>query len=126
MEWNLDDSRSIWPQLREQIMRAIVAGEYKPGDAFPTVRDLAQDAGVNRNTMQRAMAELEGDGLLITNRTSGRKVTDDQKLILKIKEELAQKNIENFIDEMQSLGYTAEEAVKMAERVTEKKGVNDK
>lgn len=126
MEWNLDDSRSIWPQLREQIMRAIVAGEYKPGDAFPTVRDLAQDAGVNRNTMQRAMAELEGDGLLITNRTSGRKVTDDQNLILKIKEELAQKNIEKFIDEMQSLGYTAHEAVKMAERVTEKKGVNDK
>lgn len=122
MKWNLDDSRSIWPQLREQIMRAIVAGEFKPGDAFPTVRDLAQDAGVNRNTMQRAMAELESDGLLITNRTAGRKVTDDQRLILKIKEELAQKNIENFIDEMQSLGYTAYETVKMIE----KKGVGNK
>lgn len=122
MEWNLDDSRSIWPQLKEQIMRAIVAGEYKPGDTFPTVRDLAQDAGVNRNTMQRAMAELEGEGLLITNRTAGRKVTDDQKLILKIKEELAQKNIQNFIAEMEALGYTASEVVKMIE----KKGVSDK
>lgn len=122
MEWNLDDSRSIWPQLKEQIMRAIVAGEYKAGDAFPTVRDLAQDAGVNRNTMQRAMAELETDGLLVTNRTAGRRVTEDEALILQIKERLAQSNIEKFISEMEALGYTPGEVIKLIE----KKGVSNR
>lgn len=113
MEWNLDDSRSIWPQLKEQLMRAIVAGEYPKGGPFPTVRQLAQDAGVNRNTMQRAMSELEAEGLLITNRTAGRTVTTDQALIEQMKERLAEQNIENYLAEMASLGYTKEEAIRM-------------
>ncbi len=116
MKWNLDDSRPIWPQLKEQIMQAIVAGEYPKGEAFPTVRDLAEDAGVNRNTMQRALSELENIGLLITNRTSGRTVTGDDGLIVKIREELAQANIEGFLREMDALGYEPAEVVKMIER----------
>lgn len=113
MEWNLDDSRSIWPQLKEQMMRAIVSGIYPEGSTFPTVRQLAQDAGVNRNTMQRAMSELEAEGLLITNRTAGRTVTTDQALIGQMKEKLAEQNIENYLVEMRALGYSDEEAIKM-------------
>ena len=89
MEWKLDDSRSIWPQLKEQLMSAIARGVYTQGEAFPTVRQLAQDAGVNRNTMQRAMSELEAEGLLITNRTAGRTVTTDRNLIEGVKRRLA-------------------------------------
>lgn len=121
MEWKLDDSRSIWPQLKEQLMRAIVSGEYAEGEAFPTVRQLAQDAGVNRNTMQRAMAELEAEGLLITNRTAGRTVTSDKKRIEAIKERLAEQNIETYLKEMTALGYTKEQAIDFIKR----KGVKD-
>ena len=113
MEWKLDDSRSLWPQLKELLMRAIVAGEYPMGGPFPTVRDLAQEAGVNRNTMPRAMAELEAEGLLITNRTAGRTVTTDQKLVDAMKERLAEQNIATYLREMRALGYTAGEARKL-------------
>ena len=83
------------------------------GGPFPTVRDLAQEAGVNRNTMQRAMAELEAEGLLITNRTAGRTVTTDQKLVDAMKERLAEQNIATYLREMRALGYTAGEARKL-------------
>lgn len=111
MDWKLDDSRSLWPQIKELLMRAIVAGEYPMGSAFPTVRDMAQEASVNRNTMQRAMAELEAEGLLITNRTAGRTVTTDSQLIDATKRKLAEKNIVTYLQEMKALGYSAKEAV---------------
>lgn len=111
MEWKIDDNRSIWPQLTELLTRAIVSGEYEKGQPFPTVRQLAQDAGVNRNTMQRAMAELESEGLLITNRTAGRTVTTDQELIDAMKKKLAETNIENYLQEMRALGFTPRQAV---------------
>lgn len=111
MEWKIDDNRSIWPQLTELLTRAIVSGEYEKGKPFPTVRQLAQDASVNRNTMQRAMAELESVGLLITNRTAGRTVTTDQELIDAMKKKLAETNIENYLQEMHALGFTPRQAV---------------
>ena len=107
MDWELDDSRSIYPQLKELIKRGIIAGEYAPGSAFPTVRELASDAGVNRNTMQRAMAELENEGLLITNRT----VTTDLPLIEQMRRELAEKQVDTFLQEMASLGYSLQGAL---------------
>ena len=111
MDWELDDSRSIYPQLKELIKRGIIAGEYAPGSAFPTVRELASDAGVNRNTMQRAMAELENEGLLITNRTAGRTVTTDLPLIEQMRRELAEKQVDTFLQEMASLGYSLQGAL---------------
>lgn len=126
MEWNLDDSRPIWPQLKEQLLREIIAGRYPMGGSFPTVRDLAEDAGVNRNTMQRAMAELESDGFLITNRTAGRVVTSDEKLVEAMKRKLAEQNVEKFIGEMASIGYSAEDVIEMIQKKEEEKGVNNK
>lgn len=132
MEWNLDDSRPIWPQLKEQLLREIIAGRYAMGGPFPTVRDLAEDAGVNRNTMQRAMADLEADGFLITNRTAGRVVTSDEKLVEAMKRKLAEQNIKRFIEEMAAIGYSAGDVIEMIvkeEKESEsdkEKGVNNK
>lgn len=113
MDWKLDDNRPIWPQLKEQLMTAIVAGKYQMGGAFPTVRELAEDAGVNRNTMHRALSELENDGFVITNRTAGRTVTTDEELVKSMKEKIAKQNIEKFILEMAAIGYSEEEVIKM-------------
>ena len=126
MEWNLDDSRPIWPQLKEQLLREIIAGRYTMGGPFPTVRDLAEDAGVNRNTMQRAMADLEADGFLITNRTAGRVVTTDEKLIGEMKQKLAEQNIKKFIEEMAAIGYSAGDVIEMIVIEEKEKGVNNK
>ena len=122
MEWKLDDSRPIWPQLKEQLIIAIVAGRFQMGGSFPTVRELAEDAGVNRNTMQRALSELEHDGFVITNRTAGRTVTTDEGLVARMKEQIAMQNIEKFIREMEAIRYDADDIVKMIqERGVEKK-----
>lgn len=122
MDWNLDDNRMIWPQLKEQMMRSIVAGQYPMGSAFPTVRELAEDAGVNRNTMQRALRELENEGLVITNRTAGRTVTTDETLVAQMKENIAKDRIEHFMEEMEAIGYHADEVIKMIEE----RGVDNK
>lgn len=122
MGWNLDDSRPIWPQLKEQLMRDIVAGRYDMGGAFPTVRELAEEAGVNRNTMQRALSELEHEGLVITNRTAGRIVTTDEGLVAQMKENIAKENVERFIEEMASIGYDADDIIAMIQ----KRGVENK
>ena len=122
MGWNLDDSRRIWPQLKWQLMRDIVSGKYEMGGPFPTVRDLAEDAGVNRNTMQRALSELESEGLIITNRTAGRTVTTDEGLVGDIKEDIAMKNVESFMAEMAAIGYDADDVVD----IIRNKGVENK
>lgn len=82
MEWKLTDDRPIWSQLSDLVASQIAAGVYGPGERLPSVRELAAEAGVNPNTMQRAMADLESRGLAVANRTAGRCVTnrygDDQ------------------------------------------------
>lgn len=113
MSWNLDDSRPIWPQIKEILMRDIVAGKYKPGDSFPTVRELAEVAKVNRNTMQRALSELENDGLVVTNRTAGRTVTTDENLLRDIRRGLAKAQVRSIITEMKQLGFSKAELIEM-------------
>ena len=81
MEFRFNNSMPIWQQLANQITESIVTGEYPPGEKFPSVRELALQADVNPNTMQRALAKLEEQGLLLTARTAGRTVTEDQKIL---------------------------------------------
>ena len=80
MDWKLEDDRPIWTQLTEQLKRRIIAGVYPPGSKLPPVRELAAEAGVNPNTMQRALAQLEQDGLARADRTAGRLVTQDAEI----------------------------------------------
>lgn len=113
MPWNLDDSRPIYLQLMERIQHDIISGVYQPGDKLPSVRDLALDAAVNPNTMQKALSELERGGLVYSHRTSGRFITDDSTLLEKIKTDLAQEYISTFLSQMRRLGVNDSETLEM-------------
>lgn len=111
MSWDLKSDRPIYSQLIEQIELKICSGIFAPGTKLPSVRELAQDAAVNPNTMQRALSKLEEDGLLYTNRTSGRFVTEDVKMIQQAKYRLAQEQISEFLEKMKSLGFDKAETL---------------
>lgn len=111
MAWKLDSDRPIYAQILEVIQFRIIAGEYKPGEKIPSVRELAAEAGVNPNTMQKALAELERNGLVMAQRTSGRIVTEDMDMIKEIRNKLAQEQIREFIDRMKKLGFDREEVM---------------
>ncbi|QEY34297.1 GntR family transcriptional regulator [Caproiciproducens galactitolivorans] len=119
MAWNLKSDRPIYSQLVEQIELLIVSGIYPAGSKLPSVRDLAGEASVNPNTMQRALAQLENDGLLYTQRTSGRFVTEDVERIMQIKNNLAQGLIKEFIENMRNLGYDTKQAIQLLEKTAE-------
>lgn len=118
-DWHFSNDKPIYSQIIEQIKQLIVSGGFSPGDKLPSVRELAQTACVNPNTMQKAMSELEKDGLLYTMRSSGRFITDDEALIKKIKNELAEAEIENFMQGMSKLGFSVEETINL---ISEKQG----
>ena len=111
MDWIIENDRPIWLQLYEQLTLRIVTGQYPMGGKMPTVRELAAEAGVNPNTMQRALAHLEEQGLVITNRTAGRQVTENQDKVSAIRMELAKKQIEAYLQGMAFLGFTDAEAI---------------
>ena len=106
MPWNLSNDRPIYLQIVEQLERHILAGKYTSGQKFPTVRELATEAAVNPNTMQKALQELERTGLLVTNRTTGRTITENTALIEQLRQELAHKRYAVFKEEMHELGFT--------------------
>ena len=113
MAWELDSDRPIYAQLVERIQMQIVSGQYPPGGKLPSVRELAMEAAVNPNTMQKAFAELERSGLIVTQRTNGRLVTEDETLILKIRQGLAEEHVKEFISKMEELGFTGSEIVEI-------------
>ncbi|MDR1796226.1 MAG: GntR family transcriptional regulator [Clostridiales Family XIII bacterium] len=113
MKWDFRGDRPIYAQLVEQIQLGILRGEYPPGSSVPSVRTLALEAEVNPNTMQKALAELETQGLLATHRTAGRTVTEDERRIGELKEKMAQEQIKAFLEGMAALGISREDAVKM-------------
>lgn len=118
MSWDLSSDRPIYAQLMEQIELKICAGIYAPGSKMPSVRDLAQEASVNPNTMQRALSGLEDAGLLYSQRTSGRFVTEDVDLIKKSRTRLAEEYIEAFLKKMSKLGFNHEEIVEIVKNLS--------
>ena len=113
MAWDLDSDRPIFLQIVERIRLDIVSGRYAPGDKLPSVRDLAGEAAVNPNTMQKAFSELERTGLVHSFRTSGRYITEDTALIESVKQTLAERHIEDFLSRMDRLGYQDEEILSL-------------
>lgn len=113
MEWQFDNSMPIYTQLVDKIKLAIVSGEYARGQRLPGVRELAAEAGVNPNTMQRAFAELERLELVYTQRSSGRFVTEDTAVIENTKTALAREQVQSFKASMLRLGYTAEDIIRL-------------
>ena len=121
MNWDLKSDRPIYFQLIEQIVLRIISGIYPLGSRLPSVRDMATEASVNPNTMQRALAELENQGLLYSQRTSGRFVTEDEEVIKTMKYSLAQNIIKEFMEKMNSLGYDFRQTITLLEQIEEEK-----
>lgn len=115
MSWHFNDDRPIYMQLMEQIQLKIVSGQYKAGGKLPSVRDMASDASVNPNTMQKALTELERTGLVFSQRTSGRFITEDIGMIKNIRNGLAKEQIEKFLNNMEKIGYTKQETIELIE-----------
>lgn len=113
MAWNLDTDRPIYSQLVERLQMQIVSGQYPPGGKLPSVRDLAAVAAVNPNTMQKAFAELERSGLIMTQRTNGRNVTEDVQRIQDIRSNLAKEQVDTFFTKMKELGYAETETLEL-------------
>ena len=117
MSWNLDSQRPIYAQIIERVRLDIITGRYAPGSRLPSVRELAAQAAVNPNTMQKALSELESGGLIYAQRTSGRFVTEDLEKIRRAKEQLASMQIREFIVRMKKLGLTREEIMSLFQQI---------
>ena len=119
MEWNFCSDLPIYSQLVVQIKQGIVSGAFSPGERLASVRDMAAEAGVNPNTMQRALQALEQEGLVYSQRTSGRFVTEDSNVIEKVKEAFAREHIQRFLENMEKLGYNREEILALLQEAKE-------
>ena len=113
MKWQFSADAPIYTQLVAQIQMYIVSGALPPGERLPSVREFAAEAGVNPNTMQRAMAELEREGLVHSQRTAGRFVTEDRARIQQAKRQCAEEQIQTFLEKMEQLGYTRAEILQI-------------
>ncbi len=109
MTWNLDNNIPIYLQIMERIQRDIISGRYRPGDKLPSVRELAVEAAVNPNTMQKALSELERGDLVYSQRTSGRFITEDEELLKELKKERAGRYLAEFVENMHNLGLKDDE-----------------
>lgn len=109
MAWKFQSDTPIYIQIMDEIKLRIAQGKLKEGDKVPSVRELAIKAGVNPNTMQKALAELEREGVLQSNRTEGRYVAVQERGEISMKETIAREYIENFINGMRELGFTNEQ-----------------
>ena len=106
-----DNERPIYLQLVDMLRIEIVSGKLKQGERLPSVRELALIVRVNPNTLQKALAELEDEGLIYTERTNGKFVTENKELIEKIKSKLAEEKVNNYLNDMKNIGISYQEAV---------------
>ena len=111
MSFEFNNNIPIYIQLVEQLKIHIISGSLKTGERLPSVRDLALQNKVNPNTMQKALVELEDLGLIYTERTNGKYVTEDKKIINNLKKECAQKIIDDYFLSMSKIGISKEDAI---------------
>ena len=116
MEWNFKNGIPIYTQIVDEMTMRIASGQYPPGGKLPSVRDLALEAGVNPNTMQRALAELERRELVHSERTSGRFVTEEEDILNTLHEDLAKRYFEEFADKLHKIGMSGEDIAEAVKR----------
>ncbi|OON95473.1 MAG: GntR family transcriptional regulator [Epulopiscium sp. Nele67-Bin005] len=116
MAWEFNSDKPIYWQIVDIIKFEIIIGKYKNGEKLSSVREFAQEAGVNPNTMQRAFTELERENLVFSERTNGRFVTEDRDLINRFREEYAQNCIEKITKQLLDLGYSKEELLSLLQK----------
>jgi DNA-binding transcriptional regulator YhcF (GntR family) len=114
MRWVFENGLPIYLQMITSLKEMIANGTYPPGSRMPSVRELAMEAGVNPNTVQRAFAELERDGLLHTERTNGRKVSEDRKVLDELKASLAEEAVDDMVRRLKKLGMSGREIADLA------------
>lgn len=120
MEWEFNDDLPIYQQIMDIIKQQIAVGELKPGQKMPPVRELALQAGVNPNTMQKALSELEREGLLYSQRTAGRFVAEQEDIKKGVQEKLMEKYVVEFLEKMKGLGYTTEQTIQLLQKLEKK------
>ena len=108
MSWTFDNKKPIYLQIMEKIKLQIVSHTLEPNQQLPTVRELASEAGVNPNTIQRALSDLEREGFVYSKRTTGRFVTEDKELIAQSRKQLSEEELEHFVSSMTHFGYEKE------------------
>ena len=116
MNFNFNNNSPIYTQLTQSLKEYIISGKLKPNEKLPSVRDLALTIKINPNTVQKSLEKLEQENLIYTERTNGKYVTDNIKLINKKKEELATSKINSFLNDMNNLGFTKEETIKYLQK----------
>ena len=119
MTWVFDDKLPIYLQIIQILKADIARGKYQTGEKLPAVRELALTAGVNPNTMQKALSELERSGLVYSQRTSGRFITEDAALIQNLKRELAHMQIQEFLHKMKGFGFDFQEIIDLIKALME-------
>ncbi|HCP15127.1 MAG TPA: GntR family transcriptional regulator [Peptococcaceae bacterium] len=117
--YDFDSNRPIYIQLMDHIKMQIVAGAFSAGSKLASVRDLASDFGVNPNTMQRALSELEREDLLFAQRTSGRFVTEDQQKIDGLRKQLATEYVQQLLETMKRMGYGKKDLLSLIQSIME-------
>ena len=113
MNWQFSNDAPIYAQLIGQIRAGIVSGAFSPGERLPSVRDLAMEAGVNPNTMQRALTELEREGLLVSGGTSGRSVTQDEAVLVAMREQTLEELARECAEKFMTFGVTPTQAAQL-------------
>ena len=119
MSWEFQDHLPIYAQLMDTLKRRIITGRYLPGEKLPSVRELATEAGINPNTVQRAFSELEREGLIYTQRATGKYVTENADEIKSARQALAKTQVAEFLSNMQSLGYSVGDVIVLLQSFNE-------
>ena len=109
MPWKFDDSRPVYLQIMDEVKQRVLTGVYKPGEKLPSVRELALEAAVNPNTMQKALSTLESENFIHSERTSGRFVTDDMTLIDALRKEQAESIADEMLSRLKATGMNDDE-----------------
>ena len=117
MKNDFDPNLPIYIQVMEEIKKEIFASEYLPGSKLASVRELALEYGVNPNTIQKALSELERTGIIYSRRALGRFVSEDSNLISELKKDVSLDKVKVFIEEMSKLGFSKIEVIKMIEEL---------
>lgn len=121
MNWKFTGERPVYQQIMATIRGAILTGEWSPGHKIPSVRDLAAQAQVNPNTVQRALTELEREGLLVSGGTNGRTVTQEQSVLSAMRDEELQELARECLEKFLVFGLTPEQAANLLLSFAEKK-----
>lgn len=111
MKFSFNNDTPIYLQLINQLKIEIISGNISLGKKLPSVRDLAIECKVNPNTIQRALSELEEIGIIYTERTNGKFVTEDKKLINKLKKEYAFEESKKYVEVMKNIGFNKDEII---------------